>query len=185
MPSSGNDYSLQFNFTPNKKTAVSWRFQLKNKEESFSNENEKTKMLFITRTKNFRFQFRTEVNRVQFTGRFDAVYLSNHDKGFLSYFDVAYKPFKKPYSFSMRWCMYHSGSYDSRLYAFQNDLPGSYSLGAYYGQGELLYLMVHYKLSHNLQLWLRGSRQIAVSQVADNKYSAPEIEFKAQLLYSF
>ena len=185
MPSSGNDYSLQFNFTPNKKTAVSWRFQLKNKEESFNNENEKTKLISISRTKNFRFQFRTEVNRVQFTGRFDAIYLSNHDKGFLSYFDVAYKPFKKPYSFSLRWCMYHSVSYDSRLYAFQNDLPGSYSLGAYYGQGELLYLMIHYKLSRNLQMWLRGSRQIAVSQVADNKYSAPEIEFNAQLLYSF
>jgi hypothetical protein len=71
------------------------------------------------------------------------------------------------------------------MYAYQSDLPGSYNLGAFYGNGEAVYLMVHYKPARNIHLWVRGSRMLSYSQLADNKMFYPEYEVKMQVAYQF
>jgi hypothetical protein len=103
----------------------------------------------------------------------------------LAYLDVQYKPMLKPYSFSMRASVYRTESYSTRMYAYQSDLPGSYNLGAFYGNGEAVYLMVHYKPARNIHLWVRGSRMLSYSQLADNKMFYPEYEVKMQVAYQF
>jgi len=71
------------------------------------------------------------------------------------------------------------------MYAYQGDLPGSYNLGAFYGSGESIYAMMNYKFGRKIQVWLRGSRTLSYSQVADNKSLLPEYEVKMQVAYRF
>ena len=187
MPSYGQDYSLQFIYTPAKTSSISLRYhQTKNQEEVLGNDI-RTSDINESTTRSLRFQFRTEINRIQITGRYDLTFLKlqTNESGMLAYLDVQYKPMLKPYSFSMRASVYRTESYSTRMYAYQSDLPDSYNLGAFYGNGEAVYLMVHYKPARNIHLWVRGSRMLSYSQLADNKMFYPEYEVKMQVAYQF
>jgi len=187
MPSFGNDYSLQFIYTPSKTSSISLRYhQSKNQEEVLSNDVH-TSDINERRTRSLRFQFRTEFNRLQITGRYDLSFINQltNESGMLSYLDIQYKPMLKPYSFSLRASIYRTDSYGSRMYAYQSDLPGSYNLGAFSGIGEAVYFMIHYKPARNMHLWVRGSRMLNYSQLVDSKHSLPEYELKMQIAYKF
>jgi hypothetical protein len=187
MPSYGQDYSLQFIYTPAKTSSISLRYrQTKNQEEVLGNDI-RTSDVNESTTRSLRFQFRTEINRIQITGRYDLTFLKQQttESGMLAYLDVQYKPMLKPYSFSMRASVYRTESYSTRMYAYQSDLPGSYNLGAFYGNGEAVYVMVHYKPARNMHLWVRASRMLRYTQLADNKSFYPEYEVKMQVAYQF
>jgi hypothetical protein len=187
MPSNGYDYSLQFIYTPTKTSSISLRYhQTRNQEEVLSNDI-RTSDINESVTRSLRFQFRTEINRIQITSRYDLTFLKQqtNESGMLAYLDVQYKPMLKPYSFSMRASVYRTESYSTRMYAYQSDLPGSYNLGAFYGSGEAVYVMVHYKPARNMHLWVRGSRMLSYTQLADNKMFYPEYEVKIQMDYRF
>ncbi len=187
MPSYGQDYSLQFMYTPSKTSSINVRYhQTKNQEEVIESDAH-TSDLNESTTRSLRFQFRTEINRIQITGRYDLTFLNQqtNESGMLAYLDVQYKPMLKPYSISMRASVYRTDSYSTRMYTYQSDLPGSYNLGAFYGSGEAIYLMVHYKPTRNMHLWVRGSRALSYSQLSDNKTVYPEYEVKVQVAYHF
>jgi hypothetical protein len=187
MPSYGQDYSLQFIYTPTKTSSISLRYhQTKNQEEVLSSDVH-TSDINEMRTRSLRFQFRTEFNRLQITGRYDLSFINQqtNESGMLSYLDIQYKPMLKPYSFSLRASIYRTDSFGSRMYAYQSDLPGSYNLGAFSGIGEAVYVMVHYKPARNIHLWVRGSRMLSYSQLVDSKHSLPEYELKIQIAYKF
>ncbi|MFM2155662.1 MAG: hypothetical protein RL516_411 [Bacteroidota bacterium] len=187
MPSYGQDYSIQFIYTPTKTSSISLRYhQTRNQEEVLSNDI-RTSDINESTTRSLRFQFRTEINRIQITSRYDLTFLKQqtNESGMLAYLDVQYKPMLKPYSFSMRASVYRTESYSTRMYAYQSDLPGSYNLGAFYGSGEVVYVMVHYKPARNMHLWVRGSRMLSYSQLVDNDNFCPEYEVKMQAAYQF
>lgn len=187
IPSHGQDYSLQFIYTPAKASSISLRYhQTKNQAEVLSNDI-RTSNINESTTRSLRFQFRTEINRIQITGRYDLTFLKQQAKesGMLAYVDIQYKPMLKPYSFSMRASVYRTESYSTRIYAYQSDLPGSYNLGSFYGNGEAIYAIIHYKPTRKIHLWFRGSRALSYSQLADNKMFYPDYEVKMQVAYQF
>jgi hypothetical protein len=187
MPSYGQDYSVQFTYMPSKTSSINVRYhQIKDQEEIIESDAH-TSDINESTTRSLRFQFRTEINRIQITGRYDLTFLKQQttESGMLAYLDVQYKPMLKPYSCSMRASIYRTDSYSTRMYAYQSDLPGSYNLGAFYGSGEAIYLMVHYKPTRNMHLWVRGSRALSYSQLSDNKTVYPEYEVKVQVAYHF
>ena len=187
MPSFGQDYSLQFIYTPVKTSSISLRYhQTKNLEDVNGNDVQTSNIREST-TRSLRFQFRTEINRIQITGRYDLTFLKQQAKesGMLAYVDIQYKPMLKPYSFSMRASVYRTESYSTRIYAYQSDLPGSYNLGSFYGNGEAIYAIIHYKPTRKIHLWFRGSRALSYSQLADNKMFYPDYEVKMQVAYQF
>ena len=187
MPSFGHDYSLQFIYTPAKITSISLRYHQTSNQEEVVGSDDHTADINETTTRSLRFQLRTELNRLQITGRYDLTFLKQqtNESGMLAYLDIQYKPMMKPYSFSIRTSIYRTDSYSTRMYAYQSDLPGSYNLGAFYGNGEAIYLMVHYKPARNLHVWVRGSRALSYSQLIDNKNVFPEYELKMQVAYKF
>jgi hypothetical protein len=187
MPSNGYDYSLQLLYSPTKNTSISLRYhQTKNQDQYLDSDFHSEDVYYFT-SRAIRFQIRTELNRIQITGRYDLNFLKQqlNESGMLAYLDIQYKPMLKPYSFSLRASIYRTDSYSSRMYAYQGDLPGSYNLGAFYGSGESVYAMMNYKFGRNIQVWLRGSRTLSYSQVADNKSLLPEYEIKMQVAYWF
>ncbi|MFM7016133.1 MAG: ComEA family DNA-binding protein [Bacteroidota bacterium] len=187
QPSEGNDYSMQLNYTPTKSTVIGVRFQHQEKQASIYNNERLQTYLTTNSTNTLRIQVKTEMNRWLITGRLDMNQLKNSTKenGLLCYLDVAYKPFLKPYTFSIRGSLFQSDSYNSRLYAYQSDLPGSYDLGVFYGTGEAIYAMVHYRVSRKFSIWMKGERFLKITQPADYKTGSAEYIVKAQASYRF
>ena len=82
---------------------------------------------------------------------------SGVDNGNMIYQDIIYKPMMKKYSFSFRYVLFSTDSYDSRIYAYENDVLYSYSIPAYYNTAYRYYILIRYKFNKTFDLWVRYS----------------------------
>ena len=60
-----------------------------------------------------------------------------------------------PVTFSLRYALFDCPSYDSRIYAYENEILYSYSIPAYYGTGSRLYAMTRITAGKHLDFWVR------------------------------
>jgi hypothetical protein len=85
---------------------------------------------------------------------------------------------------------FNTDSYDSRIYAYENDVLYAVSFPAYYGKGWRYYLIGKMPISRNLDAWIRLA-QTNVSDRATIGSGTSEIDgnrktdLKVQLKYSF
>lgn len=61
------------------------------------------------------------------------------ESGFLMYADIIYKPRHRRYAGSLRFQVFETGGYDTRIYAYENDVLFSGGTPAFFGQGTRLY----------------------------------------------
>lgn len=84
----------------------------------------------------------------------------NKENGFLSFFDFIYKPMMKPISGVLRLQYFETDGYNSRIYAYENDVLYSYSIPAFSDKGFRYYLTLNYDLTKKLSFWLRWAQTI-------------------------
>ncbi|MCB0640960.1 MAG: helix-hairpin-helix domain-containing protein, partial [Phaeodactylibacter sp.] len=80
--------------------------------------------------------------------------LEQPEFGYLLYQDIIYKPLG-PLSFTARYAVFRTDSFNARLYAYENDLLYSFSIPAYFNTGTRFYLNLRYKGIRNLTLEAR------------------------------
>jgi len=83
------------------------------------------------------------------------------ETGMLIYTEFLYKPMMKPFSAGFRWQYSQSDSYNSRLYAYENDVLYRFSIPTFYGKNRRYYLNLEYQLSEACAFWLRWSESIS------------------------
>jgi hypothetical protein len=76
-------------------------------------------------------------------------------KGVVIYQDINYHPTFAPLTAQFRLALFDTDDYNSRIYAYENDVLYSFSVPAYYGKGMRWYLNLSYDVGRNLSLWLR------------------------------
>ncbi|HNS43441.1 MAG TPA: hypothetical protein PKN22_11835, partial [Taishania sp.] len=69
--------------------------------------------------------------------------------------DVVYNPKKLPFEIALRYAMFDTDSYDSRIYSFEANALYVYSIPAYYYQGSRAYLLFRVRVFKNLDIWAR------------------------------
>jgi hypothetical protein len=72
--------------------------------------------------------------------------------GFLAFQDLLYQPVQSWFSGSARFCFFSTRDYESRIYAYENDLLYNYSVPAFSGKGFRVYLNQRWALSKQLVL---------------------------------
>src|ERR1051325_1763965 len=82
------------------------------------------------------------------------------ENGFLIYTDVLYKPLLKPFSGNIRLQYFETDGYNSRLYAYENDVLYSFSIPVFYDKGYRYYVNLNYDLTKKVSCWLRWSQTI-------------------------
>ena len=65
--------------------------------------------------------------------------------GFALLQDVLYRPMDAPLSFTARYALYQTDSYDIRFYHYENNLLNTFAIPAYYNRGSRFYLNVRYR----------------------------------------
>ena len=75
--------------------------------------------------------------------------------GFLAFQDLLYQPVQSAYSFTARVSFFSTGDYDSRIYAYENDLLYNFSVPAFSGKGFRAYFNQRWTLSKRLVLEAR------------------------------
>jgi hypothetical protein len=77
------------------------------------------------------------------------------EKGLMIFQDIQYVPTKIPLNISARIAWFSTDSYNSRVYAYENDLLYTFSIPAYYGSGFRTYLNLNYKIAKNIDCWFK------------------------------
>jgi hypothetical protein len=80
------------------------------------------------------------------------------EQGFLIFQDVNVNPLSSPWSFSYRYALFDTDGYNSRIYAFENDVLYFFTIPAYTDRGTRSYINVRYTFKKGLDLWVRYSR---------------------------
>jgi hypothetical protein len=194
-PSTGMDHLLQLTYKPSKIFEIYTRVKSETKSINY-NPAELALSPVIARPKqSWRTQFTYKINPT-FTcrSRVEALWFDRKsdaaENGFLMYADVIYKPTLSPFSANMRLQYFETDSYNSRLYAYENDVLYSFSIPVFYETGYRYYLNVNYDVNKKLSLWGRIAQTLSpgkksVGSGLDEITGNHRTEVKFQAMYRF
>jgi hypothetical protein len=193
-PSKGHEYLGQLTWAPSRQFSMYIRGRRKMKEINTSKPVEADYLVYRIQD-NYRFNLSYKISQaVTIHSRVEWVNVSNeenpNEKGLMVYQDIVFKPLSSPLSGSLRYGLFDTDSYDSRIYAYENDIQYSYSIPAFYNKGYRYYLTLRYKVMKNIDVWARFAQTVYTNQktfgsgldeINGNKRS----EIKLQVRYQF
>lgn len=194
-PTSGYEYLSQLNFIPNKKLNMYVRFRQTTKPENAYGDITPIDYTENRTQHNYRFDVSNKISKtVTLHNRVEYVTVDKpsmgSESGLLILQDVTYKPMGSPVSFSVRYALFDTDSYESRLYSYENDILYSYSIPAYYYKGSRYYLTLRYKVKKGIDVWLRYaqtaySNQDIIGSGNDEIEGNKKTEVKMQVRFEF
>lgn len=105
--------------------------------------------------------------------------------GVLNFVDIHYKPALKPFSFVFRMYSFETDGYDSRIYAYENDIMYTNSIFSFYGSGKGFYLNSNYKLNKKLRLEAKWTMILKGENGYNTSSYWQKSQFKFQILAFF
>lgn len=193
-PSWSYDFFGQATFLPAPSVELIVRARHRMRQENTS-ENIPIKHLVDVAQTNLRLHYTFSVNKqFKIRGRFEAILLDHPEKdfrwGYLVYQDIIYRLPRFPLAFSARVALFDTPDYDTRLFAYENDVLYSFSVPAYYYRGVRTYLMIQIEPIKNLTCWLRFGQfyymnRSSVGSALEETEGNTKTEFKVQIRYRF
>ena len=193
-PSTGHDYMVMATYKPNKQLEMYVRYRNETKAKNYNPEILTISPVINKPKQNLRAQLSYKISpAITFRNRVEMVWFDKNSSaaqnGFLSYAEIIYKPMQKKYSGNVRLQYFETDGYDSRLYAYENDVMYSFSIPVFYDKGFRYYLNFNYDINKNFAVWLRWAQTInkdktTVGTGLDQINGAVKTELKIQLMYS-
>jgi hypothetical protein len=164
-PSHGKDFLAQITYTPNKQLEIYTRYRSESKQGNQPDNITPANYLVPLPRQNWRTQISFKINSsFVVRSRTDLSWYDkkggNTERGFLSFLDVIYKPILKNFSSNVRLQYFETDGYDSRIYAFENDVLYYFSIPGFFNKGYRYYLNINYDLNSKVSFWLKGSQTI-------------------------
>ena len=159
-PTKGFETLLQFDTQINRSSSAYFRLKYEQKQRNVNNEYNLLNQLENETKINLRAHFNKIVNRnLRLASRVEVVKYT-HDTseiGWLIFQDIKWKFDNTPLSIYARVAFFDISSWDSRIYAYENDISYIFSVPAYYNKGTRYYLGASYKINRNFSFWGRIS----------------------------
>jgi hypothetical protein len=195
-PSQGTDYFVQLTYRPNKQTEVYTRYRNESKSINLSGLELPTRQNYNRPRQDWRTQISYKVSRaVSLRNRIEVLWYDPREEeraeqGFLTYFDIIYKPLSKPVSLNARLQYFETDGFDSRIYTFENDVLYSYSIPSFSDKGFRYYFNVNLDLTKKLTFWARLAQTVydnkaVISSGLDEIKGNKRTEVKLQFQYAF
>lgn len=194
-PSNGQEYSAQAVYNISRQGDLVFGYRYLVNPMNFSIDEQKMNKTGESDRAYFRIQLNYLAlpwlklqSRIEITKR-DAP-LINTETGYLIFQGFQVKPVEKEWTLNFRYVLFDTDSYDTRLYTYENDVPYSFSVPSFSGQGSRFYILYNTQLNRNISLILRfaqtwySDRNIISSgldEISGNRKS----DVKAVLKFSF
>jgi hypothetical protein len=78
--------------------------------------------------------------------------------GYLFFQEATFKAMKKKVGVTFRYALFDTGSYDDRIYCYENDVLYASSAPAYFDRGTRILVLLRAGIVKNLDLWVRLTR---------------------------
>jgi DNA uptake protein ComE-like DNA-binding protein len=194
-PTTGSDYLVQVTYKPTKQLEIYTRFKSETKSIDYNPYDSVLNPVIPQPKQDWRIQFSYKINPT-FTvrSRTEMIWYDKKgeaaSQGFLIYADVIYNPLGSHLSGNMRLQFFQTDDYNSRLYAYENDLLYNYSIPVFYGTGYKYYININYDFSKKISLWAKFAQTIYPNQQSigsglDIIQKNHKSEAKLQIMYRF
>lgn len=162
-PSAGYEFSLRTDLQVNSNFKVYLRYREKEKQENVSIEDSPSYSLATYNLKrlrtdaefqpdeNWRFRFRIEKSFYQKEGESDS-------NGFLALTDVNYSTNNQILSCWLRYVIFDTDDYDSRIYTYENDLLYNFYSPSFQEEGSRFYFLTALRINNYVRCWLKFSQ---------------------------
>lgn len=157
-PSQGTEWFTQIDYNPTRE--LSMYIRLKHEEKQVNNTNligldELTDQNIFK----LRYQISYRINEnLALKNRIETSTFSEEKEssyGYLIYQDVFYDFTKIPLSLNMRYAIFDTDDYDSRIYAYESDILYAFSIPAYYSKGSRFYFNLKYSIGNFVDIWIK------------------------------
>ena len=161
-PASGSDLMVQVDFAFLKNLNIYLKGKFETKPQKYSDVtgipsdyDESTSKLRLHTEWNVTDKL-TLKHRIEYAG-----YSFNNltENGFMVYQDVVFSPFGK-LDLWFRYACFHTDGYNSRIYAYENDLLYSFSIPEFHGKGQRIYLNLKWQPSNCITAYLKAGHTI-------------------------
>ncbi len=163
QPSDGDEFSLLYENHLNRHFNFNIRYRSERKLLNSSSEDAVLHKVTPKRRQSLRFHINYSPfhqlmlkSRVEFS-RYEHE-TEETSNGYLIYQDIQFKPDAFPLKISMRYALFNTDTYDSRIYAYENNVLYKFSIPAYYYQGSRFYILLSYPLNRHITFWLHFSQ---------------------------
>jgi hypothetical protein len=160
QPSSGMESWLQADFNPEKTVSFYLRFRTNEKYQSYTPPGTVIKATQRSFQSSLRLHASFHISeRLQLRNRVEWKSIdfqaTNDASGFLLYQDIIYHFTSFPLQVHLRYLLFRTDNYASRIYAYEDDLLYSFYIPAFYDEGYRSYLLIRWNVSKKLSFWLK------------------------------
>ena len=161
LPSYGSEWLIRLSLFRKRKWNIYWQMRGEQKERNGLRSAGKTNRLTTHYLLFSRLHFSFKISKaLEWRTRLELGKFSLKDSpgvqtGVLLFQDLLFKPLSFPLSFTTRFGLFDTDSYDLRFYAYENGLLYNFSIPAYYDRGARFYLNIRYKGIRDLTMELR------------------------------
>ena len=159
-PSSGMEFLAQLAYKPSKQLELYGRYREQRKARNSRDTDGTIKPLEDITQRNYRLNFVYRASEsITLKSRIEYVTVSrmssNQESGLLVYQDIVYKSKTFPVDISLRYALFDTDSYDSRIYAFENNMLNVFYIPAHHYKGSRAYLLLRWTFAKRFDLWVK------------------------------
>jgi hypothetical protein len=159
-PSQGYEFLSQITYKPDKKLELYARFRQQVRQRNSREITFGIREVEDVVQRNYRLHFSYKVTEsITLKSRVEFVSVQrksqDSEQGFLIYQDIIFKPKSSPISLSLRYAVFDTDSYDSRIYAFESNMLNVFYIPAHSGKGMRAYALLRYQFAKRFDLWIR------------------------------
>ena len=195
-PSRGRDWLVRLTYYQKRKLEVYLQVRRESKEQNATDYFGPLDRLVAHQTLQARLQLNYHLskalewrNRIAF-GTFREGEDGPTQRGWMIYQDLLVRPLGAPWSFTTRFALFDTDSFDVPFYSFENDLLYQVSIPAYFGRGARFYFNLRYRPIRPLTLEFRFAQTYypgldEISDGVDAITGKKRTDLRAQMRWQF
>jgi hypothetical protein len=158
-PSIGHELLLQIEGKPRKTLDYYFRFRQQVKQKDINDHDGAIKQLVHHQQRNYRIQFSCQLdNLVLLKSRVEYVTVQKENAvrgGVMIAQDLNFHPIGKPFDVLLRFSLFQTSDYSTRIYVYESNVPSVYSMSSLYGKGSRAYVMLHSSFLRLFDVWCK------------------------------
>lgn len=191
-PSKGYEFLVQPSYKPNRELEIYGRFRQQLRQKNSSDNDGSITFIEDVIQRNYRINFSYKVSEaISLKSRLEYITINREsrakEEGYIITQDIIISPKGSPIDVSLRYALFDTDSYDTRLYTYENNALYVFSVPAYYYQGSRAYILVRYSFLKVCDLWIkygtflyadRTSLSSGAEQINGNQKSDITVQFR-------
>lgn len=159
-PSKGHEFLIQPIYKPSRDFQIYMRFRQQLRQRNGNFEDEVITRIEDVMQRNYRLNISKKIDKyISLKSRVELVNIKRdsreNENGILFTQDISFKPKSFPVDLTLRYALFDTDSYDTRIYTYENNALYVFSIPAYYYQGSRAYVLMRYSFLRSADLWIR------------------------------